>query len=44
MASQRALALADWLMLSTNVPEALLTFQEALVVAKLRWQIEWLFR
>jgi hypothetical protein len=42
--SQRALALACWTILVTNVPRALLSLEEALALARLRWQIELLFK
>lgn len=42
--SQARLALADWTLLVTNVPAALLTLPEALVVMACRWQIELLFK
>jgi hypothetical protein len=42
--SQARLALADWTLLVTNVPSALLTLPEALVVMACRWQIELLFK
>ena len=42
--SQRALALADWTVLVTNVPADMLTLQEALVLLRSRWQIELLFK
>ena len=42
--SAAALALADWTLLLTNIPAELLTLKEALVVAKVRWQIELLFK
>jgi hypothetical protein len=42
--SQARLALADWTVLVTNVPPALLTVEEALVLARARWQIELLFK
>lgn len=42
--SAAALALAAWTILITNVPPSLLTLDEALVVAKVRWQIELLFK
>ena len=38
------LALAAWTILATNVPRELLTVPEALVLARLRWQIELLFK
>jgi hypothetical protein len=43
-ASAAALALAEWTLLLTNIPAELLTLAEALVVAKVRWQIELLFK
>jgi len=36
--------LCDWTVVVTNVPRRLLTFDEALVLLRLRWQIERLFR
>ena len=42
--SAAALALAEWTILITNIPAELLTLEEALVVAKVRWQIELLFK
>lgn len=41
--SATRLAWADWTILITNVPPALLTLPEALVLARTRWQIERLF-
>ena len=41
---QARLALADWLIFVTNVPETLLNQTEALVLARARWQIELLFK
>jgi hypothetical protein len=38
------LALADWTLLVTNVPEDRLSVAEALVLARARWQIELLFK
>jgi hypothetical protein len=43
-ASAAALALAEWTILLTNIPPELLTLEEALVVARVRWQIELLFK
>jgi hypothetical protein len=37
-------ALAGWTLLLTNVPAATLSLSEALVLARLRWQIELLFK
>jgi hypothetical protein len=42
--AKAALALADWNALITNVPEELLSLEEAMVVMRLRWQIELLFK
>jgi hypothetical protein len=42
--SAAALALAAWTILITNAPPELLSLAEALVVAKVRWQIELLFK
>lgn len=41
---EEALYLADWTLLVTNVPRARLSLPEALVLLRLRWQIERLFR
>ncbi len=42
--SQRALDLAQWRVLVTNVPVCMLTFQQALALMRARWQIELLFK
>jgi hypothetical protein len=42
--TKRQLALADWLIYVTNVPTAQLSGDEVLVIARLRWQIELLFK
>lgn len=42
--SQARLRLADWTLLVTNVPAALLSGEEVLVVARVRWQIELVFK
>jgi hypothetical protein len=42
--AKAALALADWNVLMTNAPTALLSLEEAMVVMRLRWQIELLFK
>jgi hypothetical protein len=42
--AKAALALADWNVLITNVPVALLSSEEAMVLMRLRWQIELLFK
>lgn len=38
------LALADWTLLVTNIPATRLSLDEALLFARLRWQIELLFK
>jgi hypothetical protein len=38
------LALADWTIYVTNVPVELLSLEEALILARVRWQIELLFK
>ena len=42
--SERSLALADWTVLVTNVPDDLLSLEEALILMRSRWQIELLFK
>ena len=42
--AKAALALAAWNVLITNIPPALLSLDEALVLMRLRWQIELLFK
>ena len=42
--SKARLALADWTIFITNVPKELLTLEQALVLARARWQIELLFK
>ena len=42
--STAALALAEWTIVLTNIPAEMLTLAEALVVTKVRWQIELLFK
>jgi hypothetical protein len=42
--SAESLTLADWTLLVTNVPTDRLTIQEALVLARARWQVELLFK
>lgn len=42
--SERALELADWTVLLTDVPSKRLRLEEALVLLRERWQIEWLFK
>lgn len=43
-ANRTKLALADWTVLLTNVPADLLRVDEAVVLARARWQIELLFK
>ena len=40
----QTLWLADWTLVLTNAPTRLLSAEEVLVLLRLRWQIEWLFR
>jgi hypothetical protein len=42
--SQARLALADWVIYITNVPVTLLNLEDVLVVVRVRWQIELLFK
>ena len=42
--SAARLRLADWTILLTNVPKTLLSVQEALVLLRVRWQIELLWK
>lgn len=42
--SQEALNACDWMFLVTNVPEEKLSFKEAIVLYRARWQIELLFK
>jgi Transposase DDE domain len=42
--SAAALALCEWTLLLTNAPTALLSIAEVTVLARLRWQIELLFK
>ena len=42
--SEESLKLADWTLLLTNVPEALLTVKQAMVLICVRWQVELLFK
>jgi len=42
--TEETLALADWLIVLTNVPRRLLSLAEVFVILRLRWQIERLFR
>ena len=43
-ASQAGLARADWTILVTNIPRSQVTTEDALVLARARWQIELLFK
>lgn len=42
--SASQLTLCDWTILVTNVPAALLTLAEAMILLRVRWQIELLFK
>lgn len=42
--SRDRLELADWTLLVTNVPATMLPLDEALILTRLRWQIELLFK
>lgn len=42
--SQLRLARADWTILVTNVPQSVLSTEEALILTRARWQIELLFK
>jgi hypothetical protein len=42
--SELALALCEWTILVTNVPRALLSVTEAMALARMRWQIELVFK
>lgn len=42
--SQRRLELANWTLLATNADQALIPFKAAFVLARLRWQVELLFK
>jgi len=42
--SEKELALCDWTVYVTNAPSELLSLSEAFVLAKLRWQIELIFK
>lgn len=44
MVSQARLKLCDWTVLVTNCPAEMLSIEEALVLARVRWQIELLFK
>jgi hypothetical protein len=42
--SQKQLAFADWTVFITNVPAESMSLEEALIIARVRWQIELLFK
>ncbi len=42
--SALSLALCDWTVLVTNLPRELLTVEEAIALARIRWQIELIFK
>jgi hypothetical protein len=42
--TEKRLALASWTILVTNVPAAMLSLEETLVLVRVRWQIELLFK
>jgi hypothetical protein len=42
--SQETLFLSEWTLLITNIPTSLVTFSEAFVLYRVRWQIELLFK
>jgi hypothetical protein len=42
--SQRQLAFCDWTLMVTNVPAQMLALEEALVLLRVRWQIELCFK
>ncbi len=42
--SQRAMELADWTVMITNVPQSGLSLKEAFILMRSRWQIELLFK
>ncbi len=42
--SAKQLALCEWVLLVTNVPAARLSVEELLILARVRWQIELLFK
>jgi Transposase DDE domain len=42
--SEEVLYLADWTIVITNLPRRLVSFDEVLILLRLRWQIERLFR
>lgn len=44
MPSEDVLYLADWTIIISNLPTRLVTFEQVLILLRLRWQIERLFR
>lgn len=42
--SEESLKLAGWTLLLTNVPEDILTVEQAMVLLRIRWQVELLFK
>lgn len=42
--SQKRLALAAWTILVTNVPAEMLTLRQAMILIRVRWQVELLFK
>src|SRR6266516_946510 len=42
--SEEVLYLADWTIIISNLPRRLVTFEQVLILLRLRWQIERLFR
>lgn len=42
--SPQGLLLADWTIFVTNVPDSLLSAKELMIVARMRWQIELIFK
>jgi len=42
--SQNQLSLADWVVFVTNIPSELINLEEVFILAKVRWQIELLFK
>jgi hypothetical protein len=42
--SEEALKLAGWTLMLTNVPPELLTLEEAMILARSRWQVELIFK
>lgn len=43
-ASSRLLALQDWQLFITNIPQQMLSFQQLLLAYRVRWQIELIFK